>query len=92
MRRAVIIDLFVVALLSLMLSVIFNTVDFTLGEPGTEDFVQYWAAWQLLQEGLNPYDAGLMNAIQQTVGQKAEVTTMMWNPPWTVLLMSPILT
>ena len=91
MRRAVIIDLFVVVLLSLVLSVIFNTVDFTLGEPGTEDFVQYWAAWQLLQEGLNPYDAGLMNAIQQTVGQKAEVTTMMWNPPWTVLLMSPIL-
>ncbi len=59
MRRAVIIDLFVVVLLSLVLSVIFNTVDFTLGEPGTEDFVQYWAAWQLLQEGLNPYDAGL---------------------------------
>lgn len=61
------------------------------GGPGTKDFVQYWSAWQLLKVGENPYDAGLMHAVQKTVGQLPDVTAMMWNPPWVPVLLSPVL-
>lgn len=62
-----------------------------LGADGTRDFVQYWSAWRLLQQGINPYDAALMHSVQASVGQPPGITTMMWNPPWVPVLLSPIL-
>lgn len=62
-----------------------------LGSEGTTDFVQYWSAWQLLQQGINPYDGALLHATQLGVGQDPGVTIMMWNPPWVPVLLSPLL-
>jgi len=61
-----------------------------VGDRGTVDFVQYWSAFNLLITKQNPYDGALMHAVQSTVGQSPTYTTLMWNPPWTPLLMAPI--
>ena len=74
-----------------LLSLIDIGLQINVGHPGTIDFVQYWAAFQLLTEGRNPYEAEAMHAIQLTVGQSTALTTLMWNPPWTPILLAPLL-
>jgi len=74
-----------------LLLYLFLGIGLPFGSEGTTDFVQYWSAWQLLRQGLNPYDGELMHAVQLQVGQSASVTTMMWNPPWLPVLLSPVL-
>lgn len=59
-------------------------------QPGTRDFVQYWAAHQALEGGRNAYDGETMFAIEDGVGQRDDETILMWNPPWTVLLLEPV--
>lgn len=61
----------------------------SLGGPGTRDFVQYWGAWALLRRGENPYDGVSIRALQQELGTVEADTT--WNPPWTPVLLSPVL-
>lgn len=63
----------------------------TVGDPGTVDFIQYWSAFQLLIEGRNPYDGAAMHVVQAAVGQSPNFTTLMWNPPWTPVVLAPIL-
>ena len=61
------------------------------GAPGTRDFVQYWAALQALNAGANPYDGAVLHAIESRVGVPADQTVQMWNPPWLVVLLWPVL-
>lgn len=57
------------------------------------DFRQYWSAFQLVTAGLNPYQPEVMVAFQQSYFEDAATigTVMMWNPPWLLILLSPIL-
>lgn len=57
---------------------------------GGLDFVQYWAGLRLLLLGQNPYDGNLMHLVQAQVGQLPDTTVLMWNPPWTPLLLAPV--
>ena len=75
---------------SLLLYLLFG-LELPLGSRGTQDFIQYWSAWNLLLQGSNPYDGALMHAVQLEVGQSSGVTTMMWNPPWVPVLLAPVL-
>lgn len=59
------------------------------GAPGTIDFLEYWSAFQLVWDGLNPYDEQLMRQLQLSLGQKPDHVIMMWNPPWTLVLFWP---
>ena len=59
--------------------------------PGTADFIQYWSAFQIFQRGENPYDSQLLHAEQVRGGGASARTVSLWNPPWTVLVMSPLL-
>jgi hypothetical protein len=61
------------------------------GSVGTRDFIQYWAACRALRAGLNPYDGLVLHPIEEQAGQAPDTTIFMWNPPWTVLLMQPVL-
>ena len=54
-----------------------------------EDFAQYWAASRLNRAGGNPYDAAQLLALQRSVGWEEELPIMMWNPPWTIPLVTP---
>lgn len=67
------------------------SVYFSLGNPGTVDYVQYWSAFRALQQGLNPYDGVVLHEIQLSVGQRPDTTILMWNPPWTCLFLAPFL-
>ncbi len=69
-----------------------NSLTLSLESVGTSDFVQYWAGFHLLNDGGNPYDGVQMHAEQLKVGQSADKTVLMWNPPWLTLLLAPILT
>ena len=62
-----------------------------IGNPGADDFVQYWAGFRILNEGGNPYDGVRMHEAQRLVGQANDKTVLMWNPPWLALLLSPML-
>ncbi len=61
------------------------------GVKGSLDFIQYWSAFQLFLHGKNPYDPEAMHALQLALGQNPEQTIMMWNPPWTLLVLAPAL-
>ena len=61
------------------------------GASGTIDFIQYWAAFQQFSNGLNPYDVEAMFEIQNALGRTDPRALMMWNPPWLLTLLYPIL-
>lgn len=57
---------------------------------GASDFLEYWSAFKIAQKGGNPYSPQQMLELQQQWGREAP-PIMMWNPPWNLLLMSPVL-
>jgi hypothetical protein len=55
-----------------------------------KDYKEYWSAFQLVLMGQNPYDPQIMKDFQiEKFGN--EIPLMMWNPPWILLLLAPIL-
>ena len=58
---------------------------------GAGDFTQYWTAFQIVTAGGNPYNGDLMLRYQQNLSPTLNNTIMMWNPPWLLLLLYPIL-
>ncbi len=61
------------------------------GSLGTADFIQYWSAASLLIDGEDPYDPGLLLEVQQHLGRSHPQPLRMWNPPWLLILLLPIL-
>jgi hypothetical protein len=61
------------------------------GSVGSRDFIQYWSAYRALRAGTNPYDGLVLHPIERAAGQAPDATIFMWNPPWTVLLIAPVL-
>jgi hypothetical protein len=66
-------------------------VGYRYGCIGSRDFIQYWSAYQALRAGANPYDGLVLHPIERAAGQSPDATIFMWNPPWTVLLIAPVL-
>ena len=73
------------------IGVVFSGATVAVVSPGTLDFMEYWSAWHLMSSGQNPYDSGLMYATQVELGASEGLPVMMWNPPWTAVLLAPIL-
>ena len=67
------------------------SVNRVYGHPGIGDFIEYWSAYQILQEGGNPYDPYAMHQRQIEQGQDTGAAIMMWNPPWLLVLLGPVL-
>jgi hypothetical protein len=59
------------------------------GIVGSHDFIEYWAAAQLLLQGQNPYDPAALLAVEREVGWPADEPLLMWNPPWTLTVVLP---
>ncbi len=53
------------------------------------DFVEYWAAGQLLARGNNPYDLMEMDRLLKQAGRE-EASIPRRNPPWTLPLVLPL--
>ncbi len=58
---------------------------------GSEDFRAYWSATYLLHKGLNPYDPGLIQAVETAQTHIiSEDTLMAWNPPFLFVFLLPL--
>lgn len=55
------------------------------------DYIEYYSAFKLFISEKNPYDALELLKIQQSLGRDVPKPLMMWNPPWLLLLMAPVL-
>lgn len=64
---------------------------FKWGTAGAYDFIQYWSAHLLAQSGQPIYDPQGMLELQHSVAPAITKPIMMWNPPWLLLLMKPLL-
>ena len=53
------------------------------------DFLEYWAAANLLLQGGNPYSSMEMLVAERALGWSNTEALMMWNPPWTLTLLLP---
>jgi hypothetical protein len=58
---------------------------------GENDFIEYWSAGQLLRKGHNPYDFEALYAVERGVGWSDDMPLVMWNPPWLLVLLYPLL-
>lgn len=66
-------------------------VDGTVASAGTVDFYAYWGAFQALKQGMNPYDPDSLEKMQSLAGLRFSGTHYYWNPPWMLVLASPVL-
>lgn len=58
---------------------------------GSHDFVEYWAAGQLLAHGANPYDGDAIYALERSAGfPNGALPLIMANPPSSLLLVLPL--
>lgn len=60
-------------------------------QPGSRDYIQYWGAYQVAKDGGNPYSPEAMLEVQRRAGYQDHLPVMMWNPPWTLLVIAPLL-
>lgn len=59
------------------------------GVPFRNDFAAYWPVGRLLLTGQNPYDAGAIEAIQQSLGDTLGGDSVVRYPPWALPLLLP---
>src|SRR5262245_2694716 len=64
---------------------------YAYGSPGTDDFIEYWTAGQLLRAGENPYDFKRLHELQLQLGSPHDFPIIMWNPPWLLVWIYPVL-
>ena len=55
-----------------------------------DDFLTYWTAGRLNAQGINPYDADRVLALQRDVGWPKPFAYRIWYPPWTIGLFMPL--
>ncbi len=53
------------------------------------DYVAFWAAGRLNQEGHDPYDTDRLAAVERAADPGLHDVLVMWNPPWTLTLTGP---
>lgn len=83
----------VAALLLALVSVIWLVQSQIDGDPvGSQDFVAYWSAFEVALDGGNPYDERELASSQQRISlEDLDEAQRFWNPPWTLVLMAPVL-
>ncbi len=60
-------------------------------EFGENDFLEYWIAADLLRQGQDPFNPTAVLEAQRALGWQEAKPLMMWNPPWVLTLLDPIL-
>ena len=89
--RLLLAGLIVVAVVALLLQTMRMWNEMKFGSPGTDDFIEYWSAGQLLLQGKNPYDFAELHQIEVGLGAPYEFLNIMWNPPWLLVWILPLL-
>jgi hypothetical protein len=55
-----------------------------------DDFLTYWTAGRLNAQGINPYDAERVLALEREVGWTKPLPYRIWYPPWTIGVFMPL--
>lgn len=55
-----------------------------------DDYIEYWSAVNLNLKQGNPYSPQEIGALQYSLGRTERIPLMMWNPPWTLALFTPL--
>ena len=55
-----------------------------------DDFLTYWTAGRLNAQGINPYDADRVLALERDVGWTKPHAYRIWYPPWTIGFFMPL--
>lgn len=58
---------------------------------GQNDFLEYWSAYHLAAAGKDYTNPELVSEIEIPLGWGEPRPLMMWNPPWTLSILSPLL-
>jgi hypothetical protein len=61
------------------------------GSLGTKDFLGYWGSGQLMRAGESPYDFVKLRQLQSKLASSLELPVVMWNPPWILVWLYPVL-
>jgi hypothetical protein len=77
-------------LLALLIFVLFAAGLFRLGRLFDTDFLEYYSAASVFLEGGNPYSPADLSVFQSKVGSRLTDPLMMFNPPWTLILLLPL--
>lgn len=88
MRIALAFCLVALCLMALMIGVL--AISQTVGNDGTRDYVEYWAAGQLLLHGGNPYDADATLALERSAGWLPVKPQITPSPPVIFFLVAPL--
>jgi hypothetical protein len=64
---------------------------YSTGHLDLGDFLEYWSAGRIFLSDGNPYSSSELLWIQQSVGLQRPSPAMIYNPPWTLLLMMPFI-
>ena len=70
-------------------SILVFQVTHTRGNWPLYDFIRYWTAGRLIATGGDPYSPDQVLALQKQVGWTDDDPLLMWNPPWTLVLVVP---
>lgn len=79
----------VVVLLVLFIANLWQTAGYD--SPGTTDLIAYWTAGQLMLADQSPYDFERLYQLQRHLGSQETEPTSVWNPPWLLVWMLPLL-
>ena len=90
---------YLVALLAVLLVLSFVLLALVLAQSTPDDlaafsghdFTQYYSAARLLVQRANPYDPVALLAQERSIGWLAADPILMWNPPWTIALVLPLI-
>lgn len=72
-----------------VMAVVLSSSSVGLSALPLRDYVEYWAAGQLLAAGESPYDVEKVGELERRAGREEE-PILMWNPPWALPLALPL--
>ena len=85
---ATMLSLIAIGFMTLMLWAV--SVGDSNGNDGNRDFIQYWAAGDLLVRGENPYDPVAILQLERPAGYKSNPAAISFSPPVLFVLIAPL--
>ncbi|MEJ1355195.1 MAG: glycosyltransferase family 87 protein [Candidatus Sedimenticola sp. (ex Thyasira tokunagai)] len=58
---------------------------------GSRDFIAFWSAFHALKDGNNPYSMSALYPFQRQLVADEESTQAFLNPPWSLVVLAPVL-
>lgn len=93
MKRSVRFSIYIL-LVCIGFAIIAKRLSFDPANPnavGMRDILAFWCGYQLTEQGISPYNAERIIALQGSLGFRTDDPQLFWNPPWTLAMLAPVL-